>query len=147
MRELVGFSFENTRVKEVSVSVCGFCSIQRCLKQPEEETHHKHQPTHSGCQESWCYMCYSFRSAAADSQIVHQKQEKKKRGGKKGNTQTLQPNSEKMVSNLRESQLELNCESGITLYIKGKKNRKRTKTTILLYLLSFSPSVLIYDLV
>lgn len=40
-------------------------------------------------------------------------------------------------------QLKLNCESGITLYIKKEK-----KKTILLYLLSlFSPSVLIYDLV
>lgn len=45
--------------------------------------------------------------------------------------------------NLQESQLKLNCESGITLYIKKEK-----KKTILLYLLSlFSPSVLIYDLV
>lgn len=43
---------------------------------------------------------------------------------------------------------QLNCESGITLYIKKKTKRKRTKTTISLYLLSlFSPSVLIYDLV
>lgn len=43
-----GSCYENTRVKEVSVSVRGCCSIQRCLKQPEEETHHKHQLTHSG---------------------------------------------------------------------------------------------------
>ena len=49
--------------------------------------------------------------------------------------------------NLQESQLKLNCESGITLYIK-KKRKKKKKKTISLYLLSlFSPSVLIYDLV
>lgn len=48
--------------------------------------------------------------------------------------------------NLQESQLELNCESGITLYIK-KKEKKKENNLALSPLVVFSPSVLIYGLV
>lgn len=48
---------------------------------------------------------------------------------------------------LPESQLELNCESGRTLYIKKETKRKKKQTISLRLLLLFSPSVLIYGLV
>lgn len=144
-----GFSLENTRAKEVSVSVRGRCSIERRPKQPEEETHHKHQSTHSGCQESWCYMCYSLRSAAADSQIAGESgKRRRRRREKRPHTNIVAKLGKKMVSNLQESQLELNCESGITLYIKKKQKKKRRQQS---HSISsrcfFPPSVLIYDLV
>lgn len=77
--------------------------------------------------------------AAAASRIVSGKNTNTK-GNKREQKHCSQT---KNRLNLQESQLKLNCESGITLYIKKEK-----KKTILLYLLLlFSPSVLIYDLV
>lgn len=49
--------FLNTWMKELSVSVCGCCSIQRCPKQQRRPS--QASADGSGCQESSCYVCYS----------------------------------------------------------------------------------------
>lgn len=100
---------------------------------------HKHQLTGRAAR-SLSVTCVTVKisgvgsAADADSWIV---------SGKNKNAKATKKHCSQNENrlNLQESQLELNCESGITLYIKKKK-------TISLYLLSlFSPSVLIYDLV
>ena len=130
--------------EKLSVSVCDCCSIQRCLKQ---------QRRPSQASTDWqvelpgvlvLHVGGGRSSGGGRGLLDRRREEKQKHKGNKKNVNRNVVAKTKNRLNLQESQLKLNCESGITLYIKKRKKKK----TISLYLLSlFSPSVLIYDLV
>lgn len=78
-------------------------------------------------------MCYSLRSAAADSHIVGEKQEKKKKEREEEEEGKKRQHTN-IVAKLRKNGLrspgvttQLNCESGITLYIKKKTKKEKER--------------------
>lgn len=131
-------------MKELSVSVCDCRSIQRCLKQERRPS----QASTDRGELPGVLVLHVLQLKSPGAAALRRSAASRIVSGKNKNTKATNVNRKhcsqtKNRLNLQESQLKLNCESGITLYIKKEK-----KKTILLYLLSlFSPSVLIYDLV
>lgn len=110
----------NTWMRELSVSMCDCCSIQRCLKQTRGD-HHKHQVTGRAAR-SLSVTRVAVGNHRSRSLVDRQWETLKHKKATNVNWNIVAKTKNRL--NLQESQLKLNCESGITLYIKKEKRKQ-----------------------
>lgn len=118
------YRFLTREWEKLSVSVCDCCSIQRCLKQ-------QRRPSQASTDWQVELPGVLVLHVGGGRSSGRRSQTRGSSAGGKTKTQRQQKNVNRNVVaktknrlNLQESQLKLNCESGITLYIKKEKKKE-----------------------